>query len=653
MPPGDAALKAPLKAERPSRAPARADELYRIAFEGASDLLALIRVAPGGIFHVEHMNASAVEFFARALPEVSHVDWLQLDMATMFRDKARFTPAQVDEALIPHREAVRTGNPVTVTSEVCTATGQRLARKLTMTPIADARGRVTHLLYRAMDLTGLRSAEERFERLFDISPVPLSIVRLADGVRQEANAAWLAFHGRTREQAISQTDPARTAWADPAVRARMIDALRRDGHVPGRLVQLVAAGGVVKDAVVSMARIVWEGDACMVVATLDVSELNAVRRDAQTSSERFKALFRLSPNPSSVTTLLEGRYLALNEAWAGALGYAPEEMLDRRALDLGIWPDEGERTRFVGELNARGALRQLPVRFRTRGGEIRQMLISSELIDWGGVRAILSSMNDVTDLTRAGEEIRDLNESLEQKVRVRTGELEAANRELEAANRELESFSYSVSHDLRSPLGAINGFAHVLREQESGRLSADGDRLLGLLERDAERMALLVDGLLDFSRLGRKPVTKSAVVMAELAASVADELRGKRDARRAEIRIGAIPACSGDPVLLRQVWWNLLDNALKYSRQRERALIEVGYDPDAGAYRVRDNGVGFDMRHATKLFGVFERLHADSEFEGTGIGLANAARIVLRHGGRIWCEALPGQGATFYFSLPA
>jgi len=166
-------------------------------------------------------------------------------------------------------------------------------------------------------------------------------------------------------------------------------------------------------------------------------------------------------------------------------------------------------------------------------------------------------------------------------------------------------------------------------------------------------MALLVDGLLDFSRLGRKPVTKSAVVMAELAASVADELRGKRDARRAEIRIGAIPACSGDPVLLRQVWWNLLDNALKYSRQRERALIEVGYDPDAGAYRVRDNGVGFDMRHATKLFGVFERLHADSEFEGTGIGLANAARIVLRHGGRIWCEALPGQGATFYFSLPA
>ena len=592
------------------------------------------------------MNASAIAFFARALPEVSHEDWMHLDMETLFRDKARFTPAQIAASLAPHREAVRTRFPVTVTSEVSTTTGERLARQLTVTPLASKRGRITYLLYRAVDLTGLRRAEERFERLFHICPVPLSIVRLADDVRLQANAAWLTFHGRTREQAIGQSTQARTAWADPAERARMIEALQRDGHVPGRLVQLVTAGGTVRDAVLSMARIDWEGDACMVVATLDVGELNAARRDAQMSSERFKALFRLSPNPSSVTTLADGRYLALNEAWAGSLGYAPEEMLDRRALDLGIWLDLGDRVRFVAELNARGALRQLPVRFRTRRGEIRQMLISSELIEWSGGPAILSSMNDVTDITRAGEKIRDLNESLEQKVLERTAELEAAN-------RELESFSYSVSHDLRSPLGAINGFAHVLRTQESGRLSADGDRLLGLLERDAERMALLVDGLLDFSRLGRKPVAKSAVAMAELVAGVVDELRGKRDARSAQIRVGALPVCGGDPMLLRQVWWNLLDNALKYSRHRDPALIEVDYDSVAAAYLVRDNGVGFDMRHAGKLFGVFERLHADSEFEGTGIGLATAARIVLRHGGRIWCDALPGQGATFYFSLPA
>jgi hypothetical protein len=165
-------------------------------------------------------------------------------------------------------------------------------------------------------------------------------------------------------------------------------------------------------------------------------------------------------------------------------------------------------------------------------------------------------------------------------------------------------------------------------------------------------MAILIDGLLEFSRLGRKPVAKAEIEMTGLVSEVVEETRAGRKTGRAELRIAPLPACRGDPVLLRQVWRNLIGNAVKYSRNHASPLIEIGYDAAASAYCVRDNGVGFDMRHAAKLFGVFERLHGESEFEGTGIGLALAARIVERHGGRIWCDAAPGKGAAFYFTLP-
>jgi PAS domain S-box-containing protein len=247
---------------------------------------------------------------------------------------------------------------------------------------------------------------------------------------------------------------------------------------------------------------------------------------------------------------------------------------------------------------------------------------------------------------RADARVRELNISLERRVRERTAELEAAN-------RDLDSFGYSVSHDLRSPLGALNGFAHLLRTREAERLSEDGLSLLRQLETNATRMTNLVDGLLEFSRLGRKPVTRVAVQMPVLVGDVLDELRaGNRD-RRLDVRVGALADAYGDPVLLRQVWLNLVGNAIKYTRGRDPALIEIGSDPASGEYFVRDNGAGFDMKYAERLFGVFERLHSESEFEGTGIGLAIVQRIVNRHGGTVRGEGRPDQGAIFRFTLPA
>lgn len=245
-------------------------------------------------------------------------------------------------------------------------------------------------------------------------------------------------------------------------------------------------------------------------------------------------------------------------------------------------------------------------------------------------------------LIAAQEELVDLTETLERRVSERTEELDKAMKELEA-------FTYSVSHDLRAPLGAIGNFAGLLRMTEAERLSEEGKTALGFVESNAAHMAALVEGLLEFSRLGRREVALVSVPMGNLVNEVLLDLTA---AQQAVVTLGPLPVCRGDPLLIRQVWANLVGNALKYSRHRTPARIEIGFEEAASAYFVRDNGIGFNMEHTGKLFGVFERLHNDPQFEGTGLGLALVERIVRRHGGRVWAEAEPDRGATFRFTVP-
>jgi signal transduction histidine kinase len=231
--------------------------------------------------------------------------------------------------------------------------------------------------------------------------------------------------------------------------------------------------------------------------------------------------------------------------------------------------------------------------------------------------------------------------------------LEESRSELENQNAELDAFSYSVSHDLRAPLRAIDGFSRLLLDEYAGDLPPDGRRYLGLVSKNTQEMGTLIDGLLSFSRLGQQQLGKRTVGVDALAREVVDELEAEREGRSVEVSIGTLPPARADPTLLRQVLTNLVSNAFKYTRERELARIEIGSDQSDGlpVYFVRDNGVGFDMRYAGKLFQVFQRLHRAEEYEGTGLGLALVARIVKRHGGRIWAEARPDEGATFYFTL--
>lgn len=224
---------------------------------------------------------------------------------------------------------------------------------------------------------------------------------------------------------------------------------------------------------------------------------------------------------------------------------------------------------------------------------------------------------------------------------------------LEEAVQELEAFSYSVSHDLRAPLRAMDGFSRILAEEHGANLSSEAQRYLRLVRDNAQQMGHLVDDLLAFSRLSRQPLTREWVDPARVARQALAERRDELEGRRLKISIGELPACWADPALLKQVVANLLGNALKFTRGREAAEIQVGCSQDgAGSvYFVRDNGAGFDMRYADKLFGVFQRLHRAEEYEGTGVGLAIVQRIVHRHGGRVWAEGEVGRGATFSFTI--
>jgi light-regulated signal transduction histidine kinase (bacteriophytochrome) len=263
--------------------------------------------------------------------------------------------------------------------------------------------------------------------------------------------------------------------------------------------------------------------------------------------------------------------------------------------------------------------------------------------DQGQPAAILETNNDITEPKRREQEIRTLNQELGKRTT-----------ELEAINKELEAFAYSVSHDLRAPLRHLSGFAELLQKNAGSSLNEKSSRYLTIMLDSAKRMGNLIDDLLAFSRISRLEARKGLVSLEQLLEEVLGEVRPETEGREVVWKVGALPAWHADRSMLRMVLVNLIGNAVKFTRTRPRAEIEIGClerRKNQVVVFVRDNGVGFDMKYVNKLFGVFQRLHPTEAFEGTGIGLATVQRIVQRHGGRVWAEGQLDRGATFYFSL--
>jgi PAS domain S-box-containing protein len=344
----------------------------------------------------------------------------------------------------------------------------------------------------------------------------------------------------------------------------------------------------------------------------------------------------------------QGRITYVNDKFCAISKYSSDELLgqDHRIINSGHHPKEFIRDLWTAI--AHGHAWHGEIKNRAKDGSFYWVdtTVVPFLNEQGKPRQYVAIRTDITERKVAEEKIHELNTSLEQRVVERTAQLEAANKELEA-------FSYSVSHDLRAPLRAVDGFSQAVVEDYGPQLPEEGQRYLRTIREGAQRMGTLIDDLLTFSRLSRQPANRQPVDTGKLVREILEELNPRSPDRQVEIRLGDLPPCQGDAALVRQVWVNLLSNAFKYTRQREVAIVDIGCAHEAGAnvYYVRDNGTGFDMKYAHKLFGVFQRLHRAEDYEGTGVGLAIVQRVVHRHGGRVWAEAALDRGATFYFTL--
>jgi signal transduction histidine kinase len=362
----------------------------------------------------------------------------------------------------------------------------------------------------------------------------------------------------------------------------------------------------------------------------------------------LRGLFETSPECLLVLDTARGTVVEANRAFLEFTGLDGGAWRGRLLDTLGLFAGDDLRKLREAWAGPREAEFDL-VTVRVAGDRQASCRVLLRSCGTGGRRYAELRLNDTTRRARRVDEVRRQNELLEQRVAERTAELEQTNQELEA-------FSYSVSHDLRTPLRHVLGFAGLLRQEAGDALGAAARRHLDSLTHAAGRMNELIDDLLAFSRIGRSELHKRTVDLGELLRAVRHDLRCEAEGRDIEWVVHPLPSVRADHSLLRQAMVNLVSNALKFTAPRRKARIEIGsssLDPAETVVYVRDNGVGFDPHYTGKLFGVFQRLHHGREFEGTGIGLANVRRIVQRHGGRVWAEGSPGEGATFYFALPA
>lgn len=342
--------------------------------------------------------------------------------------------------------------------------------------------------------------------------------------------------------------------------------------------------------------------------------------------------------------------LDVNQSLCDMIGYTRDEILSTR-FEAIVHADDvaANVNEFQRLLNEETNVYRVEQRHLHKSGQVIWVDLSMSIVreQSGKPLYCIAQIQDITNRKRDEELLLSLNSELEQRVQERT-------RKLKEANSELEAFSYSVSHDLRAPLRAIDGFSRILLEENADKLDEDGRRVLDVIRHNTQNMGRLIDDLLAFSRLSRKQMESCLVNMSELARDVFEQLKPGFVDQKIQFKLSDLPATYGDPALIRQVFVNLISNAAKYSRPRSESVIELESHSKNGdyVYSVKDNGVGFDMAYSKKLFGVFQRLHSLEQFEGTGVGLAIVQRIVHRHGGVVWADARIDEGATFYFSLP-
>jgi PAS domain S-box-containing protein len=491
----------------------------------------------------------------------------------------------------------------------------------------------------------LRQSEERFSKAFASSPVGLSISTLREGRIIDANDAYKAILGYSRDEIVGKRSEDLRLFADPADRASLVAALDRGGSVKDVRVRARRSSGELIDALISMVPIELEGEACLISSVVDITERLRAEEALRESEERYRGLFENmvegfaycrmeyeDDEPSDFT------YLAVNPAFVTLIGISG--VVGKKASEIVPGSKEIDRDFFAAY--ERVARERRPDRFEVEVLSLGLWLSISVYFPRPGF--FVAVFDVITARKEAEAEIRALNAELEDRVRRRTAQLEGANAELEA-------FSYSVSHDLRAPLRGVDGWSAAIEEEFGPSMDAKARDYLARVRSESRRMGSLIDSLLQLAKVGRAEMSRESIDLSELAASVAARMREAYPGRAIEFRIESGLCAHGDRRLIEIALVNLFDNACKFTARRpDGGRIEFGRSADAAFY-VRDNGAGFDMAYASKLFAPFQRMHKAADFPGTGIGLATVHRIIAKHGGRIWAEARPGEGASFRFTL--
>jgi PAS domain S-box-containing protein len=378
----------------------------------------------------------------------------------------------------------------------------------------------------------------------------------------------------------------------------------------------------------------------------DVTERKQVEHEMRLAYAYNRSLIEASVDPL-VTIGPDGKITDVNSATEAVTGRARNELIGTEFSDY--FSDPAHARAGYQQVFREGRVRDYELELRHRDGHLTPVRYNASIYrdDAGQILGVFAAARDISEQRQAEAAVHRLNDELEQRVAQRTAELEAAN-------KELEEFSYSISHDLRTPLRAISGFAQILVDEHSTSLDSEGLRLLDVVGTNTARMGQLIDELLEFLQLGRRPMEFGPVDTVQLVEEVFAELQASVPERRLQLELKNPPALWGDRTMIRRLLKNLVSNAIKFTRPRRQAVIEVGGSRDAheGHYWVKDNGVGFDMKYVDKLFRVFEHAHPAGQFEGSGTGLAMVRRIVARHGGRVWAEGQVDTGSTFHFTLP-
>lgn len=515
--------------------------------------------------------------------------------------------------------------------------------------ILDNEGRITFCNNYLLELTGFKSEELIGEDWFDLMiPEEISAVKKIFFTESKKENIPARFENPILTKSGNKLD---IVWSNVIQR-------NHEGHIIG-----IASIGV------------------------DITERKLTENNLHETNERLKLMLENTPTAIWDWNLETDVWLTTSKYYT-MLGYEPEPgMSDRQIWLSRIHPDDRENV--VRKINCVLSSQNLEYNYTARmqhaNGTYRWQTVIGHVIEKdesGRAKRMLGVRIDVDEAKKAEEALRKLNLELEQKITERTLELENRSKTLQekeivlkntiknlnlksqelqnstsqlvATNKELEAFSYSVSHDLRAPLRAINGFVNILNEEYSPLLDDEGKRICSIINSNAVKMGQLIDDLLSFSRLIRSELHHSMIDMQGLVNSVIAEFQSSKELNPNIISLNELPKTTGDTNLIKQVWMNLISNAIKYSSKTINPQIIIGaaqYDNET-VYFIRDNGVGFNMNYSHKLFGVFQRLHGSNEFEGTGVGLAIVQRIIIRHGGRVWAEGEIGKGATFYFALP-